>query len=610
MALSFAEASRAGTLTRARDHSGSGAISPVLVAVLGSLASFALSWAHLVEVWRTGTFFDTDDAMRMVQVRAWMAGQAWFDLTVHRLAPPAGLLMHWSRVVDVPLAVLIRFFAVFTDPVSAERLTRIVFPLGLQIGLIAAAGYTARVLVGRDGALPATLLVVTSGFEYGQFVAGRVDHHAPQITLLVLMAGLTADILLNRRPARAVILALCIAVSLAISLENLPFMAVMIAALGLAWVSEGLAFGPVMRSFGLSLGACAAALFAATVPPTHYGMAVSDAFSLPHLIAAELGGLAFAFLPVVGRRIPTKFGRAMALATAAAAVATVTVGACPTILASPYASIDPVVRAVWLSHVTEAAPLVIAIRLHPQVVTLILCPLFAGLAAMTVAVWQEQGRARGCWILLHALSLVGLAGAIWEVRVAASATPLALLGGLWVFKRMRAYVQTKEWSPVLASGSGLLLLLPFAPITWIFVPVASEAAEVAASLREAAGCRTSSNLAPLTDLAPGTVFAPIDSGSHLLAQTKLAVLGAPYHRNNQANRTVIDGFTADPALAESIVKTSGARYVALCPGQVQAAALRDRNPNGLAARLLAGEVPPWLVPLPIAGTSYRVFAIR
>ena len=48
----------------------------------------------------------TDDAMRLVEVRDLIAGQGWFDLTQYRLDPP-GLPMHWSRVIDAPLAAII-----------------------------------------------------------------------------------------------------------------------------------------------------------------------------------------------------------------------------------------------------------------------------------------------------------------------------------------------------------------------------------------------------------------------------------------------------------------------------------------------------------------------
>jgi hypothetical protein len=40
-------------------------------------------------------FADTDDAMRMVMARDLLAGQSWYDLTVHRLNTPFGGELHW-----------------------------------------------------------------------------------------------------------------------------------------------------------------------------------------------------------------------------------------------------------------------------------------------------------------------------------------------------------------------------------------------------------------------------------------------------------------------------------------------------------------------------------
>ena len=79
-----------------------------LIIAVGCVAAFALSWPLMVKVWTDGLYVDTDDAMRMVQVRDWLAGQGWYDLRALRLDPPAGTLMHWSRVVDLPLAALIQ----------------------------------------------------------------------------------------------------------------------------------------------------------------------------------------------------------------------------------------------------------------------------------------------------------------------------------------------------------------------------------------------------------------------------------------------------------------------------------------------------------------------
>src|SRR5260370_41534286 len=76
----------------------------IMIALLWAVVACTLA----VPVIKDGVFdaMSTDDAMRLVEVRDLIAGQAWFDLAQHRLDPP-GVSMHWSRAIDAPLAALI-----------------------------------------------------------------------------------------------------------------------------------------------------------------------------------------------------------------------------------------------------------------------------------------------------------------------------------------------------------------------------------------------------------------------------------------------------------------------------------------------------------------------
>ena len=65
---------------------------------------------------------DNDDVMRLVQVRDLLAGQSWFDLTQARLGLEGGTLMHWSRLIDLPIAALISVFRPIVGTVQAETL--------------------------------------------------------------------------------------------------------------------------------------------------------------------------------------------------------------------------------------------------------------------------------------------------------------------------------------------------------------------------------------------------------------------------------------------------------------------------------------------------------
>ena len=64
---------------------------------------------------------DTDDNMRLAQVRALLHGQGWYDLRQYKLNPPGGFDIHWSRIVDLPIAALILILKPFVGVAEAER---------------------------------------------------------------------------------------------------------------------------------------------------------------------------------------------------------------------------------------------------------------------------------------------------------------------------------------------------------------------------------------------------------------------------------------------------------------------------------------------------------
>ena len=95
-----------------------------LVWLLVALALLLQYWTQTAE-----TLLDTDDAMRLAQLRDWLGGQGWFDLHQARMQPPEGYDTHWSRLIDAGLAGLLFLFGLFTDGASAERLMRAWWPL-------------------------------------------------------------------------------------------------------------------------------------------------------------------------------------------------------------------------------------------------------------------------------------------------------------------------------------------------------------------------------------------------------------------------------------------------------------------------------------------------
>src|SRR5467141_350366 len=156
----------------------------VLMPVLWLAATFAIAVPSI----NVGIFnaMSTDDAMRLVQVRDLISGQDWFDLFQHRLDPP-GTSMHWSRVVDVPLAALILLLRPLIGTHGAETVTLVVWPaLLLAAALVLVASIARQLSNGVANAqIAAVVLAVLAAPALIHFRPGAIDHHNAQIVLLL-----------------------------------------------------------------------------------------------------------------------------------------------------------------------------------------------------------------------------------------------------------------------------------------------------------------------------------------------------------------------------------------------------------------------------------------
>ena len=72
---------------------------------------------------------DNDSTLRLVEVRDLIAGQGWFDLHQYRMGLDDGLLMHWSRLVDAPIAAIVLAVRALTGSQAAgETAALIIWP--------------------------------------------------------------------------------------------------------------------------------------------------------------------------------------------------------------------------------------------------------------------------------------------------------------------------------------------------------------------------------------------------------------------------------------------------------------------------------------------------
>ena len=565
-------------------------------------AGVAMTWDRTADVWTTGAFGDTDDAMRMVQVRDFMAGQGWFDMNAYRLALPTGSFMHWSRVVDVPLVVLMWLFGLFFAPAQAEALMRLTFPLIMLAGLYSAVAYVARLFGDRAVQIAAVFLAFATGPALAQFAPGRIDHHAPQIVLLTLASG---GILAALDPLRAralLVAAACMATSLAISLENLPFFVVLAAIPVAAWIVRGDEQARGLNLFAVGLLAALPLTFVATVGPQRWTNTACDAYSATHLAAGVAGALALLGLAVTTRRWQT-IGARFVGALAAGLLPLVAVKTiAPLCLGDPFVGLDPLVRTIWLDHVAEVQSLLDLGATQPSAAITLSAPLTLALLATLAAAFFARGLQCARLLALSMLIALGLAMTFWGVRVFSSVAPLAAIGAAAAIMPLaRRLVAAGPLRALLATA----LCLPFAPIVYAAALPAHPPVDDSRTL----ACLRPDALKPLDGAPTGLVLAPIDEGSHLLAFTHHSVVAAPYHRNNAGNRLAIEAFLAKPDEARKIIAASGAEYLVACTLMKRMRIMAAHAPQGLASELLAGRAPEWLKLLDVRAAPNVIYRI-
>jgi hypothetical protein len=529
---------------------------------------------------------DADDTLRLIQLRDLVAGQNWLDLTQHRANPPGGLALHWSRLVDVPLWLIYSAFAPLLGPALAETMTVILVPLLTLYCAMLLAGRLAWRMLGGDAAGDTCLVMALMTAVIEQMQPLRIDHHGWQIVaVLAALNGLAARC--EKTGGR--LAGIAMALGLTISLELLPIAALIGAVLALRWLRDRkdkalclhyirtLAVTALL-AFGVTRGLGDLAPHCDTLSPAYIAALLTAASGL------SLLGLA-----------PPMPRPALALvmaAIAAGGVATLVLLA-PQCSSGPFVALDPLVQQFWYANVREGMPvwrqdLSVALRL-------VVPPLFGLIAA--IRLWQSSnGWLRRFWfeytlILAGALLLGLVVSRSTGFAAAIGAVPLSWMLREWIRAGKAMRPGPKR---IGLFAAAMLVVLPQIPLeaARALQPQSSAPAQTAQYI-----CDIQSAATTLKTLPPVTIFAPIDTGPMLLLHTPHKVVATAHHRAPQALHDVIAAFTANPAKAEAIVRGRGARYVAICPGLAEAAIYREAAPQGLMAKLSAGQVPSWLKPV-------------
>jgi hypothetical protein len=546
---------------------------------------------------------DTDDNMRLMQVRGLLSGQNWYDLTQYRLNPPSGFNIHWSRIVDLPLAALILLFKPFVGVAWAERLACGIAPILPLAVVMAAIAYTVRRLVAPSAYALAFVLLLGATAALLMFMPMRIDHHNWQLACLTVTVAGLAD---PRRARGGAIVGIASAVSLSIGLEMLPYAAMAGGIIALRWVWDA---GEARRlmAYALTLGGGSAGGFAAFASNANYAMRC-DALTPVWLSVLVVAGALLAAMAWANPR-----GRGLRLVLAIVGGAVIAGGFVllfPQCLGRPEGVSEELAR-TWLNNVREAKP----IYRHPLRNALPIAALpVAGLIGAIVATWRARGTPLAAlWAPVALFTAFAVAMLLWQVRAGPAAQLLAIPGATALAWVLIPWCLNHRLVAVRVIGSVVAFLAVsglFAGLAIQWLPIDRPDPRTKIVNRANARCASIPAMAPLNRLPVSVVFTHVDLGPRLITLTHHYGIAGPYHRNGDAILDVHHAFTGSADQFRTIAKAHGARLLLTCPNMAETTLYRARAPGGFYSQLAKGKVPAWLVRVPLPrGSPFKLWRI-
>lgn len=578
-----------------------------LVAVLASTGLALLAKGS----GRTFEFIDSDDALRLIHVRELIAGQPWYDVTTKSLGGNNGLVSHWSRLIDGPMALLLAAFRLPLPEAAAQAALVTIWPMAM---LGAVTWTIARTTLARQGTAAAhyaLVLATLSLLSYYQFAPGRIDHHNVMIATTVSAVLLIWAWPQDERAWRGAG-TLC-AIALAIGYEALAPVFV-IAGLAAGWGLVDHRAANRAADFVSGLIIALAACLVATVPVSRWLDIACDALSLNIVALAGLAG--GGFVVVMRHGGGWSWPRRILVLGLSAGVGMTAYGMLePACLAGPMGQVPAALGPVWMGQVEEAKSLLGELLRGKPDGTLGPVSIFlVGLSAVVLGLARST-RPADRFLLAASAAFVALA--LWQMKYLAYASLMlvpgtaVLIAGLPAFGEIRA--------PLVRLGA-LLLLNQFVLFSLAMtlkdslarapaVATPGDSAPSAGSPQHA--CTKADAMRAFASLPPGLVVTHNDIGAHLAAATGLRALSGPYHRIPDAiiaNHAILSA--RDPAVAGRLLAEIGADYVLACRPLDAAQIERPGWDGSLLAGLAAGRAPKFLQPValpPSVDGAYRMW---
>lgn len=560
-----------------------------LIAVLVTLCADGFGGFKMLDMMG----IDNDSQVRLVEVRDLLAGQGWFDLHQYRLGVAEGTSMHWSRLVDAPIALIIWLTTLVTgSQATGETVALILWPALTFIAALYVLLRAVRRFAGTEAMIPAVVIGGFTLYRIGIFSPGALDHH--NVELALTLAILTFLLESIDRPKLAALAGVAATLALSIGMETAGYVAFAGIAVSGWFLFKGEKAWRQTAAFGAGFAGTALVTLLLTRSPSQWLSVECDAYSVAQFAVAVVAGAGIAGIAGSKTARSSMPRRLVALAVLGVVLGALLVTAFPQCLAAPYSDVEPRLRDYWMSSITEAQPIWSMVRAMPIAAANYYPVIIVAVACLGWQMYRNGSRLEDGLVVAFLLpaalvSFYQLRGANFALGF--SVVPLAAM--------IAAQRSRLADSPTLGNNlRAVAAWLVSINIIWMLLTVfvisnlSPQQAELEKnSLGGETACLKTEDFATLATLPPARILAVANLGSSILRHTGHHPLAAPYHRNVAGNLLTLDVLSAKPDAARTMIVKGDIDLVAVCRGNSES----DNFPEGsLQSELTAGRAPAWL----------------
>jgi len=562
----------------------------------------------------------TDGYMRLLRAETLAETGQWFNSTITRANTPDGDTLHWTRPFDVLL------LAGAAPLIPILGLKESLYWWGVMISpvlhwlTLLALMWAARPLFSREALVYLGVVFLPQPALLSYYAAARPDHHSLIGLLFVLLLGCALRLLSGRGGQRTALIAGNISgLGLWVSVEFLLPLALVLTALGLAWLIRGQNFARQGRDFAVGVVVVVVLALIAERPSGNEFAIEYDRISIVHLYVVAII-LAF-WQAVLVVNVQSRSGRLGVGVFGLIGVFGAITYAFPLFLVGPYALVDARVVAVWFKDTAEVRPLINAanpLKSLRESLFMVGPVLVAGPWLW----WQIRGdlpERRLGWGLIGLGLVVFVPLTLYQARWATYAEFLIVPAYTSLILAMLARLD-RDGLPVsvkarLARAAARAMIVGGMACAFLLLTVLVYKLEDAKPAAPGCGmAKMSKYLADASRLGktPQSIMTLVFFGPEILYRSDHAVVGTPYQRNTAGILDTVDFFaTEKPSTAHAIVQKRGIDLVMICT-----AAKEGRwyaKPNSLFRRLAADKPPGWLSPVALPddlAKSFRLYATK